>query len=128
MMPGFKLTTPWLWVCSLNHLNRAPSHLKNGFFKWAVPGLFFSLFSSFQYTADSKQMFNKYINFCRWLDSSCRPLVSEATALPTESQPLPIIATSILSFAKFGIQWNLDGIYFRETTELGVHRLNSPKN
>ena len=28
------------------------------FKKWAIPGLFFSLFSSFQYTADSKQMFN----------------------------------------------------------------------
>ena len=26
--------------------------------KWAIPGLFFSLFSSFQYTVDSKQMFN----------------------------------------------------------------------
>ena len=25
--------------------------------KWAIPGLFF-LFSSFQYTVDSKQMFN----------------------------------------------------------------------
>ena len=33
---------------------------KNG----AIPGLF-SLFSSFEYTADSKQMLNKYINFCR---------------------------------------------------------------
>ena len=31
-------------------------------------------------------MFNK---FCQWLDSNCRPLVSEATALPTEPQPLP---------------------------------------
>ena len=26
--------------------------------KWASPGLFFSLFSSFQHTVDSKQMFN----------------------------------------------------------------------
>ena len=46
----------------------------------------FSLFSFFQYTVDSKQMFNK---FCRWLDSNRGPLVSKATALPTEPQPLP---------------------------------------
>ena len=49
----------------------------------------FSLFLSFQYTVDSKQMFNKYLNFCRWLYSNCGPLVSEATTLPTEPQPLP---------------------------------------
>ena len=30
-----------------------------------------------------------YINFCRWLDSNRGSLVSEATALPTEPQPLP---------------------------------------
>ena len=29
------------------------------------------------------------ISVCRWLDSNHRPLVSEATALPTEPQPLP---------------------------------------
>ena len=30
------------------------------------------------------------IKFCRWLNSNCRPLVSKATALPTEPpQPLP---------------------------------------
>ena len=51
----------------------------------------FSLFSSFQNTVDSKQMFNIIINFYRWLDLNRGPLVSEATALPTESQPLPII-------------------------------------
>ena len=28
--------------------------------------------------------------FCRWLDSNCGPLVSEATTLPTETQPLQI--------------------------------------
>ena len=50
----------------------------------------FTLFSSFQYTVDSKQMFNLYINFCRWLDSNHRPLVLEGTALPTEPQPLPL--------------------------------------
>ena len=30
------------------------------------------------------------INFCRWLNSNRGPLVSEATALPTERQPLPL--------------------------------------
>ena len=49
----------------------------------------FSLFSSFQYTIDSKQMFNIYIIFCQWLDSNRGPLVLEATPLPTEPQPLP---------------------------------------
>ena len=49
----------------------------------------FSLFSSFQFTVDSKQMFNININFCRRLDSNRRPLVLEATALPTEPQPQP---------------------------------------
>ena len=49
----------------------------------------FYLFSSFQYTVDSKQTFN--INFfCQWLDSKRGPLVLEETALPTEPQPLPI--------------------------------------
>ena len=40
----------------------------------------FSLFRLFN-TVDSKQMFN---NFCRRLDLNRGPLVSEATALPTE--------------------------------------------
>ena len=57
--------------------------------KWAILGLFFSLLSSFQYTVDSKQMFNKYIIFSRWLDSNRGPLVSEVTAQPNEPQPLP---------------------------------------
>ena len=58
--------------------------LKNGPFPSS-----FSLFLSFQYTVDSKQIFNKYIYFCQWLDSNRGPLVLEATALPTEPQPLP---------------------------------------
>ena len=33
-------------------------------------------------------MFN--IKCCRWLDSNHRPLELEATALPTEPQPLPM--------------------------------------
>ena len=45
--------------------------------------LYFRLFL----TDDSKQIF--YIKVCRWLDSNCGPLVSEATVLPIEPQPLP---------------------------------------
>ena len=51
------------------------------FFKMGLSRPLFSLFSSFQYTVDSKQMFNK---LCRWLDSNRGPLVLKATALPTE--------------------------------------------
>ena len=36
------------------------------------------------------------IEVVKWLDSNCGPLVSEATALPTEPQPLPnIIVTCV---------------------------------
>ena len=57
----------------------------------------FSLFSSFQSTVDSKQMFSININPCRWLDSNRGPLVSEGTALPTEPQPLtPVFNWAIL--------------------------------
>ena len=31
-----------------------------------------------------------FCNFCQWLDSNSGPLVSEATALPTEPQPLQL--------------------------------------
>ena len=40
-------------------------------------------------TVVNKQMFN--LKNCRWLDSNCGPLVSEATAQPTKPQPLPHI-------------------------------------
>ena len=66
--------------CCCTYLGNSSKH----FFKWAIPGLF-SLFSSFQYSW--QLMFD--ISFCRWLDSNCRPLELEATALPTEPQPLP---------------------------------------
>ena len=45
----------------------------------------FSLFLSFQYSLQLT-MFN--IIF-KWLDLNCGTLVSEATTLPTEPQPLP---------------------------------------
>ena len=46
----------------------------------------FSLFPSFLQTVNSKYMF---IKSCRLLDLNPGPLVLEATALPTASQPLP---------------------------------------
>ena len=58
----------------------APHH----FFNWAIPGLFFSLFSSFQQL--TVNMF--IIKSCRWLELNRGHLVLEATALPTEPQPL----------------------------------------
>ena len=47
-------------------------------------GHYFRLFN----TVASTQMF--HIKVCRWLDSNRGPLVSEATALPTEPQPLSL--------------------------------------
>ena len=58
------------------------------FFNGPFPASF-SLFSSFQYSDVSKQMF--FINkFLPMTGFEPRTLVSEATALPTEPQPLPI--------------------------------------
>ena len=59
------------------------------FLKWAIPALFFFIFV---FSIHSWQFTNvQYVNFfCQWLDSNQGPLVSEATALPTEPQPLPI--------------------------------------
>ena len=60
------------------------------FFKWATPGLFFfyfRLFNTIQMTFNNKCS----IKICRCLDSNHGPLTSEATALPTEPQPLPLL-------------------------------------
>ena len=57
--------------------------LMKSLFKWAIPGLFFIFVFSTQL------LMNNFTKFRRWLDSNCGPLVSEATALPTEPQPLP---------------------------------------
>ena len=57
------------------------------FFKWAIHGLFlfyFRLFNTIQLTINKCSM-----KICRCLDSNRGPLVLEATALPTEPQPLP---------------------------------------
>ena len=53
--------------------------------KWAITSLFFFYFCLF-YKQLTMSRFNKS---CRWLDSSRGPLVLEATAMPTEPQPLP---------------------------------------
>ena len=53
-------------------------------FKCVVHGLFFIFVFS---TVDSKFMFS--IRSYQMPDSNCRPLMSEATAVPTEPQPLP---------------------------------------
>ena len=36
------------------------------------------------------------IKVCKWLDLNCGPLASEATALPTEPQPLPDLLSLLL--------------------------------
>ena len=58
------------------------------FKKWANPGLFFFIFHLFNTQLTVYNNCSILINFCRWLDSNRRPLVSKATALPTEPQPL----------------------------------------
>ena len=64
--------------------------------------LYFRLFKT-QLTVNKCSI---YINFCRWLDSNCRPLVLEVTALPTEAQPLPNIPIS-----KYSYKFDWDKIY-----------------
>ena len=59
---------------------------KKVWLKWAIPGLFL-LFSSFQHL--TVNIIN--VKSCQWLDSNLGSLVSEATALPTEPQSLPVM-------------------------------------
>ena len=64
-----------------------PGQKLHCFLNGPFPASFFFIFVfSIQLTLDSKQMFNK---FCWWLDSNRGPLALQATALPTEPQPLP---------------------------------------
>ena len=65
------------------------------FKKWTIPCLFFFILS-FQYTVDSEQMFN-IKKFGQILDSNLGPLVSKATPLPTEPQPLPSSSSLLTS-------------------------------
>ena len=63
-----------------------PTGFISFFQKWAIPGLFFLYFRLF----NTQLTVNKCsINFSRLLDSNHGPMVLEATALPTEPQPLP---------------------------------------
>ena len=56
-------------------------------------------FSYFCFFSVQLTVHNVQYKFCRWLDSNLGPLVSEATALPTEPQPLPIsYVWQIISF------------------------------
>ena len=57
-------------------------------FKCSLPGLFFTFFLLFQQLAVPKQV---QYEFCQWLDLCRGPIVSEATSLPIEPKPLPII-------------------------------------
>ena len=52
--------------------------------KMAIPGLFF-LYFRLSNTVDIKMFIT---NYCPWLDSNCKPLELDVTALPTEPQPL----------------------------------------
>ena len=58
--------------------------------KWAIPSLFLFIFV-FSIHLRVNKLTNVQYKFCRWLDFNRRPLVSEATTLPTEPQPLPWI-------------------------------------
>ena len=59
------------------------------FKKWAIPGLFLFIFVFSIQLVIYKLTNECSIKFCRWLESNRGPLVSKATALPTEPQPLP---------------------------------------
>ena len=58
------------------------------------------------------------INFCQWLDLNCGPLGLEATALPTEPQPLPNLKflgwITVLSVTHSRIFINIWIIYSRK--------------
>ena len=74
------------------HINREVQHpsINCFFLKRAIPGLFifyFRLFNTIQLTVNNKCS----IKICRCLDSNRGRLVLEATALPTEPQPLPTL-------------------------------------
>ena len=84
---GLKLTISWTSVFFQNHVTRVQTtQLIDICLILAIPGLFFIFVFSLQLTI-GKQIFNSKI--CRWLDSNCRLLVLEATALPTVPHHCP---------------------------------------
>ena len=83
------------------------------FKKWAIPGLFFLYFRLFN-TQLTVYKCSILINFCQWLDSNRGPLVSEATALPTEPQPLPmfyLFTDWTLNLRSWVTQANVDEVF-----------------
>ena len=72
-------------LLSISGVSKSLSMDASSFFKNGPFMVSFSLFLSFQYSW--QLMFN--INFWQWMDSNRRPLELEATALPSEPQPLP---------------------------------------
>ena len=84
---------------------------KNGLF----PASFSFLFSSFQYNTIHLTVNNNCsTKICRCLDSNRGPLVSEATALPTEPQPLPKFEKCLSRC--FG--WKVCIVFLRRVEEL----------
>ena len=74
------------------------------FFKRAMPGLFFFIFVfSIQLTVNNVQY-----NCCRRQDLNRGSLVSEATAQPTEPQPLPCCTVVTIDRK---IQWKRDQLF-----------------
>ena len=78
------------------------------FFKWAIPGLF-SLFSSFHYTVDSKQVFNinKFLPMTEFeLQTSD---IGRDRSTNWATQPLPTnLVDVILTYLVDGPTWHLD--------------------
>ena len=73
-----------------NHCILKPNFFFFFFLKnWAFSGLFFFIFRLFNTQLTVYNNSSILINVCRWLDSNRGPLALEATALPTEPQPLP---------------------------------------
>ena len=77
----------------------------------AIPGLLllhFCLFNTYSW----QFIVNK---ICQWLDSNCRPLVLEATALPIEPQP-PLPHCVLLLLEKVNNSWMVQLLHFWPTT------------
>ena len=65
--------------------------------RWAISGLFFFIFVL--------SIVQLEVKFCRCLDLNCGSLVSEATALPSEPQPLPTVIDSLYLLVKQHYYW-----------------------
>ena len=86
------------WVVISRH-----NIIKNG--PYPASFLYFCLFNT--------QLFNINVKPCRWLDLNCGPLVSEATALPTDPQPLPLYYNIITSNTRrYSIEQKLCTLYW----------------